>query len=65
MGSSTFSNAWILRGCGIYDETCEEGILAVPHDRLATCGTRPSSEGKRDETVNTKPGHYARSRDKG
>jgi hypothetical protein len=29
------------------------------------CGTRPSSEGKRDETVSTTPLHNARSRDKG
>jgi hypothetical protein len=29
------------------------------------CGTQPSSEGKSDETVSTKPLHDARSRDKG
>jgi hypothetical protein len=31
----------------------------------APCGTRPSSEGKRDETVSTTTLHNARSRDKG
>jgi hypothetical protein len=30
-----------------------------------SCGTRPSSEGKRDETVSSTPRRNARSRDKG
>jgi hypothetical protein len=41
--------------------------IAKPRDCFVprNCGTRPSSEGKRDETVSTTPLHNARSRDKG
>jgi hypothetical protein len=34
-------------------------------DVVDNCGTRPISEGKRDETVSTTPRRNARSRDKG